>query len=86
MLPVGDGRRRCDIVSLVTSRLVGTGAEFLAPEFFAFCIVCEEIGVFAAVGGWLMLGEMLTLRGLFGCGLMLAGMLLSELSGYLFKK
>ena len=43
-------------------------------------------GVFAAIGGWLLLGEMLTLRGLFGCGLMLAGMLLSELSGYLFKK
>lgn len=43
-------------------------------------------GVFAAIGGWIMLGEVLTLRGFFGCALMLVGMLLSELSGYLFKK
>lgn len=43
-------------------------------------------GSFAALGGWLLLGEVLGLRALFGCGLMLAGMLLSELSGYLFKK
>jgi len=35
--------------------------------------------VFAAVGGWLMLGETLSLRGLVGCGLMLSGMLLSQL-------
>jgi drug/metabolite transporter (DMT)-like permease len=37
--------------------------------------------VFAAVGGWVVLGEILTARGLAGCGLMLAGMLLSQLWG-----
>jgi len=37
--------------------------------------------VFAAFGGWLLLGEMLSLRGLGGCGMMLAGMLLSQLWG-----
>ncbi|MCK8600833.1 DMT family transporter [Desulfoferrobacter suflitae] len=41
--------------------------------------------VFAAVGGYLVLGETLSGRGLFGCALMLAGMLSSELSAYLFK-
>ena len=32
--------------------------------------------VFAAVGGWLLLDEIISPRGLVGCGLMLAGMLL----------
>ena len=35
--------------------------------------------VFAAIGGWLVLGEIISTRGLVGCGLMLAGMLLSQL-------
>jgi drug/metabolite transporter (DMT)-like permease len=35
--------------------------------------------VFAALGGWLMLGEVISPRGMAGCGLMLAGMLLSQL-------
>ncbi len=34
--------------------------------------------VFAAAGGWLLLNETLGPRGLFGCGLMLAGMLVSQ--------
>ncbi len=42
-------------------------------------------GAFAALGGWLLLDEVLTGRALLGCALMLGGMLLSELSGYLFK-
>lgn len=37
--------------------------------------------VFAALGGWLLLGEVLAPRGFFGCGLMLAGMLLTQLWG-----
>jgi drug/metabolite transporter (DMT)-like permease len=37
--------------------------------------------VFAAVGGWLILDETMTARGLLGCTLMLAGMLLSQLWG-----
>jgi drug/metabolite transporter (DMT)-like permease len=36
--------------------------------------------VFAAFGGWLILGELLSLRGLVGCSLMLSGMLLSQLA------
>ena len=42
--------------------------------------------VFAAIGGWLVLGEIISARGLFGCGLMLAGMLLSQLWGLVGKK
>ena len=34
--------------------------------------------VFAVFGGWIVLGETLSLRGLFGCTLMLAGMLVSQ--------
>ena len=37
--------------------------------------------VFAAIGGWIVLGETLTGRGFFGCSLMLTGMLLSQLWG-----
>ena len=37
--------------------------------------------VFAAVGGWLILGETLSFRGFVGCALMLSGMLLSQLWG-----
>jgi len=35
--------------------------------------------VFAAIGGWIVLGERLTARGFLGCTLMLSGMLLSQL-------
>jgi drug/metabolite transporter (DMT)-like permease len=35
--------------------------------------------VFAALGGWIILGERLTGRGMTGCALMLAGMLCSQL-------
>jgi drug/metabolite transporter (DMT)-like permease len=35
--------------------------------------------VFAAVGGWLVLGEVMSVRGLFGCLLMFTGMLVSQL-------
>jgi drug/metabolite transporter (DMT)-like permease len=35
--------------------------------------------VFAALGGWVLLGERLSGRGMTGCALMLAGMLLSQL-------
>jgi len=41
--------------------------------------------VFAAIGGWLILGEILSLRALIGCGFMLTGMLLSQLWGVIDK-
>ncbi len=37
-------------------------------------------GTFAAIGGFLILGEILSARNIVGCGLMLAGMLTAQLS------
>ncbi len=42
-------------------------------------IILSLEAVFAAIAGWFILGEVLGLRALVGCGLMLAGMLLSQL-------
>ena len=42
-------------------------------------IILSLEGAFAVLGGWLLLDEYLTTRGLLGCGLMLMGMLLSQL-------
>jgi drug/metabolite transporter (DMT)-like permease len=42
-------------------------------------IILSLEAVFAAVGGWLLLGELLSLRALIGCGLMLVGMVISQL-------
>ena len=44
-------------------------------------IIMSLEAVFAALGGWLLLNEMLSMRGLLGCGLMLGGMLISQLWG-----
>jgi drug/metabolite transporter (DMT)-like permease len=44
-------------------------------------IILSLEAVFAVLGGWLILGETLTPRGLVGCTLMLAGMILSQLGG-----
>lgn len=44
-------------------------------------IIMSLEAVFAAIGGWLLLNEILSMRGLLGCGLMLCGMLLSQLWG-----
>ncbi|WP_415719191.1 DMT family transporter [Maridesulfovibrio sp.] len=42
-------------------------------------IILSLESVFAALAGWLLLGETLTTQGLIGCGLMLCGMLLSQI-------
>jgi drug/metabolite transporter (DMT)-like permease len=42
--------------------------------------------VFAAFGGWLLLDEHLSSRALFGCLLMLCGMLFAQLNSRWFKK
>ena len=42
-------------------------------------VILSLESVFAAFGGWLLLGEVLALRGLIGCGLMLAGVMFSQL-------
>lgn len=44
-------------------------------------IILSLEGAFAALGGWLILQEGLTPRGLVGCALMLAGTLVSQLMG-----
>jgi drug/metabolite transporter (DMT)-like permease len=49
-------------------------------------IILSLEAVFAALGGWLILGETLSARGLLGCSLMLGGMLLSQLRTYIFRK
>jgi drug/metabolite transporter (DMT)-like permease len=49
-------------------------------------IILSLEAVFAVLGGWLILGETLSERGLLGCSLMLAGMLLSQLRTYVFRK
>jgi drug/metabolite transporter (DMT)-like permease len=45
-------------------------------------IILSLEAVFAVMGGWLLLSEILTLRELFGCALMLGGMLLSQAEIY----
>ena len=42
--------------------------------------------VVAALGGWIILKEVLSLRALTGCLLMMAGMLISQLYTYIFPK
>jgi drug/metabolite transporter (DMT)-like permease len=42
--------------------------------------------VFAAIGGWLFLDESMNLRGLLGCGLMLTGMMVSQVWGLKFRR
>jgi len=42
-------------------------------------IILSLEGAFAVLGGWLLLDEYLSTRGLLGCGLMLTGMFLSQL-------
>jgi len=49
------------------------------PSHAAILLSLEA--VFAALGGWLLLGETLSQRGIAGCTLMLTGMLLSQVGG-----
>ncbi|NDV24155.1 DMT family transporter [Desulfovibrio sp. JC022] len=53
------------------------GQQEAKPAHAAIILSLES--VFAALAGWLMLGELLTTQGLIGCGLMLCGMLLSQI-------
>ncbi|MEA3350282.1 MAG: DMT family transporter, partial [Chloroflexota bacterium] len=50
-----------------------------APPTHAAIILSLE-SVFALVGGWLLLGEILTPRAILGCALMLVGMWVSQIS------
>ena len=44
-------------------------------------IIMSLEAVFAVIGGWLFLGEVLSYKGIIGCSLMLAGMVTSQLWG-----
>lgn len=44
----------------------------------ASLILCME-SVFGVIGGWLLLGQMLTMRELIGCGLMLIAIILAQI-------
>jgi drug/metabolite transporter (DMT)-like permease len=50
---------------------------YVPPSHAAIILSLEA--VFAVIGGWLILGEMLSLRGFLGCALMLAGMIASHI-------
>jgi drug/metabolite transporter (DMT)-like permease len=49
-------------------------------------VILSMEAVFAALFGWWILGEALSARSLFGCALMLAGMLTAQLVPYYFQK
>lgn len=56
-----------------------------AKPAHAAIILCME-SPFAALGGWLILNERMTGRALAGCGLMLLGMILSQLYPQFFAR
>jgi drug/metabolite transporter (DMT)-like permease len=66
----------CSVGIAYTLQIV---AQKSAPPAHAAIIMSLE-GVFAVAGGYLILGETLSIRGFLGCGLMLCGMLLSQIS------
>ena len=59
-------------------------AQKKAPPAHAAIILSME-GVFAVLGGWLILNESVSGRSLLGCGLMLVGMLLAQIHTNLLK-
>ncbi|HSV93940.1 MAG TPA: DMT family transporter, partial [Desulfobacterales bacterium] len=66
------------LVSVGVAYTLQVVAQRNAPPAHAAIILSLET-VFAALGGWLVLGERLSPRGLAGCALMLGGMLCSQL-------
>jgi drug/metabolite transporter (DMT)-like permease len=50
--------------------------KYAAPSHAAVIFSME--GVFAALAGWLVLGETLSTRAMFGCALMLAGLIVCQ--------
>lgn len=83
--PTADGLRAAAVAILLSGIFsIGVGytlqvaAQRHAPPADAAIILSLE-AVFAVIGGWLLLDEQLTQRALFGCALMLAGILISQL-------
>lgn len=74
------------LVPLLYTGLLSTGVAFtiqIVGQRNAIAshvaIILSLEAVFAVLGGWLILNEQLGLRGLAGCSLMLAGMVISQL-------
>jgi len=65
------------ILSVGVAYTLQVVAQREAPPSHAAIILSLET-VFAAFGGWLILDERLTMRGLIGCGFMLAGFVISQ--------
>jgi drug/metabolite transporter (DMT)-like permease len=63
--------------SAVAYPLQVVGQRGTSPAYAAIVFGLEA--VFAALGGWVLLGETLSGRNLVGCGLMLAGMVVAQL-------
>jgi drug/metabolite transporter (DMT)-like permease len=84
--PVAAGSILAAAVPILYGGLVSVGVAYTlqvvaqrhAPPAHAAIILSLET-VFAAFGGWLVLGERLSPRNLAGCALMLGGMLCSQL-------
>lgn len=70
------------ILSVGVAYTLQVVAQRRAPAAHAAIILSLE-AVFAVLGGWLLLNEVLGPRGILGCTLMLAGMLLSQLPAIL---
>ncbi|MDZ7743862.1 MAG: DMT family transporter [Bacteroidota bacterium] len=58
------------------------GQKIALPSHAAIILSFEA--VFAAIGGWLMLGESFSLKGIIGCILMFAGIIIAQIN--LFRK
>jgi drug/metabolite transporter (DMT)-like permease len=69
------------LLSVAVAYTLQAIAQRWVPAAHAAIILSLET-VFALAGGWLLLDESLPLRGIFGCVLMLTGMLVSQLARY----
>ncbi|REG81290.1 DMT family transporter [Marinomonas pollencensis] len=62
--------------SAIAFTLQTLGQKNVAPSISALILSTE--GVFAVIGGWMLMGESLSSRGMLGCGFMLAGIIISQ--------
>lgn len=67
------------LISVGVAYTLQVVAQQYAPPSHAAIILSLE-SVFGLLGGWMILGETISMRGLIGCSLMLMGMILSQLS------
>ena len=83
--PVAPGALLANLGPVLYTGLLSVGvgytlqavAQRVAPPADAAILLSGE-SVFAALAGWAILGETLTLTQLLGCAIMLAGMLLAQ--------